>query len=133
MKIEAPNFDLPEYENSPYAILAELPFPIYITTNYDNFMEKALKDKRRNPVTEFCRWNPGAQLIYDGGDFESVVKKSKYSPVVEKPLVYHLHGVLDKPESMVLTEKDYINFIVNLNKLTIYCRRRLRQPCRKPL
>ena len=111
--IVAPNFDLPQYESSPYAILAELPFPIYITTNFDYFMEKALRDKRRNPVTEFCRWNPDAADFFDS---ETIIKKSKYTPVVAKPLVYHLHGVLDKPDSMVLTEKDYINFIVNLNK-----------------
>ena len=60
---------------------------------------------------------PKPSAVYDGGNFESVVKRSKYSPVVEKPLVYHLHGVQTIPESMVLTEKDYINFIVNLNKI----------------
>jgi len=31
-------------------------------------------------------------------------------------LVYHLHGVIDEPQSMVLTEKDYFDFAINLNK-----------------
>lgn len=112
-RIEVPNFDLPQQKDSPYAILADLPFPIYITTNYDNFMERALKDKRRNPVTEFCRWDPQAADLFD---FKSRVRKTDYTPDEYNPLVYHLHGVLDPPESMVLTEKDYISFIVNLNK-----------------
>ena len=32
-----------------------------------------------------------------------------------KPLVYHLHGEIDNPQSMVLTEDDYLSFIVNLS------------------
>ena len=112
-KIRPPDFGLDQFKDTPYRILAEFPFPIYITTNYDYFMEKALKDKFRTPVSETCRWNPKP----DEEEFELGTKKSKHVPTIEHPLVYHLHGVLDKPESMVLTEKDHINFIINLNKI----------------
>src|SRR5918995_270341 len=37
-KVSIPNFASKEYENTAYAVLADLPFPIYITTNYDYFM-----------------------------------------------------------------------------------------------
>src|SRR5436305_3221559 len=56
-EIIPPNFSLEKYKNTPYAVLADLNLPIYITTNYDNFMEKALKDKGKDPVSEFFVWS----------------------------------------------------------------------------
>jgi len=107
-----PNFALPEFINTPYALLASLNLPIYITTNYDYFMEKALKDFGKEPISEFCRWNnfakaAGIPSVFDNPD--------TYIPTEARPLVYHLHGDLETPQSMVLTESDYIDFIVSAN------------------
>ena len=77
-------------------------------------MEKALADKGRNPVSEFCRWNPENSAIFE---HDTILRKSKYQPNVNQPLVYHLNGVVDVPQSMVLTEKDYRDFIINLNRI----------------
>ena len=55
--IPPPDFSLPEYKNTVYAILADLNLPIYITTNYDHLMEQALINKGKDPKSEFCRWN----------------------------------------------------------------------------
>lgn len=52
-----PDFSLSENSDSPYAVLAELDLPIYITTNYDHCMESALKSRGKEPVSEFCRWS----------------------------------------------------------------------------
>jgi hypothetical protein len=107
-----PDFRLEEHRNTPYVILAELNLPIYITTNYDKFMEAALKSRGKDPVSEFCRWNKlgeagGITSVFDNG--------TQYLPTEARPLVYHLHGIIDQPQSMVLTEDDYIDFIVNLS------------------
>jgi hypothetical protein len=40
----------------------------------------------------------------------------KDKPSVSKLLVYRLHGDIDVPQSMVLTKRDYIDFVINLNK-----------------
>jgi hypothetical protein len=110
---EPPDFSLEEHRNTPYAVLADLNLPIYITTNYDHFMEAALKSKGKEPVSEFCRWNNYA----DAAGIESkLFKKSKYQPTVPQPLIYHLHGDINTPQSMVLTENDYIDFIVSLSR-----------------
>jgi hypothetical protein len=110
---EPPDFSLEEHRNTPYAVLADLNLPIYITTNYDHFMEAALKSKGKEPVSEFCRWNNYA----DAAGIESkLFKKSKYQPTVSQPLIYHLHGDINTPQSMVLTENDYIDFIVSLSR-----------------
>lgn len=50
-----PDFRLDEHRNTPYAVLADLNLPIYITINYDHFMEAALKSRGKDPVSEFCR------------------------------------------------------------------------------
>jgi SIR2-like domain len=99
-----------EDEDEPHRVLAELPLPIYLTTNYDNFMVQALRQAGRNPVEDFCRWTSresfGRSVFDDPRGFE---------PTVANPLVYHLHGLLERPESLVLTEDDYVDFLVNVS------------------
>ena len=56
-RIQVPDFSLEENKDTPYAVLADLNAPVYITTNYDLFMEEALRSKGKNPVSEFCVWN----------------------------------------------------------------------------
>ena len=53
-KLGPPDFDDPL---EPHAVLADLPLPIYITTNYDDFMTRALRHRRRDPQQEICKWN----------------------------------------------------------------------------
>ncbi|MGC1927949.1 MAG: TIR domain-containing protein [Candidatus Nitrosopolaris sp.] len=110
-KRESPDFSLPQYENTPYAFLAGLDLKIYVTTNYDLLMENALICKGKEPVSEFCRWNDKLLEIPS-----RIGRHSRYKPDKDKPLVFHLQGDINTPESMVLTEKDYFDFIINLNK-----------------
>ena len=54
-KAGSPNFDDPA---EPHTVLAGLPLPLYITTNYDDFMHQALtKQKEKNSKTFISRWN----------------------------------------------------------------------------
>jgi hypothetical protein len=92
----------------PHGVLAELPFPVYLTTNYDDFMVKALEARRKRPYREMCRWN---HLIEDEPSvFEA---QPDYQPHPATPLVYHLHGHT-RPESLVLTEDDYLRFLARM-------------------
>ena len=112
-KIAVPDFSLEKYRNTPHSVLADLNLPIYITTNYDEFMESALKSRGKTPDSEFSRWN---QFLNKQTNIHSVFEKIDYKPEREKPLVYHLHGQISYPRSMVLTETDYIEFLINLSK-----------------
>jgi hypothetical protein len=38
-----------------------------------------------------------------------------YSPSPANPLAYHVHGHSQNPSSLVLTEDDYIDFLVNIS------------------
>jgi len=76
-------------------------------------MEEALKSRGRNPVSEFFRWNNFSIMAGIPSAFD---RDRLYTPTSENPLVYHLYGHVDIPQSMVLTERDYIDFIINVSK-----------------
>jgi SIR2-like protein len=75
-------------------------------------MEVALQSRGKESVSEFCRWN---KLGEAGGLTSIFDHNTQYMPTAARPLVYHLHGIIDKPQSMVLTEDDYVNFLVALS------------------
>jgi len=71
-----------------HTILANLPLKAIVTTNYDNLLEKALSEKKRN-VTK---------IVYD-----------KQAPLAEanQLQIIKMHGDIDDPSTIVITKKDY--------------------------
>ena len=105
--VAPPDFSQPD---EPHGVLAGLPLPVYITTNYDEFMVKALVSHHKDPKRELCRWNELVRnhpSIFDSSD--------AYDPTPANPVVYHLHGHDEVPESMVLTDDDYLDFLVSIS------------------
>lgn len=103
-----PDFAGPE---EPHGILADLPLPIYLTTNYDDFMVQALASRGRSRFKrEICRWN--RSLIEE----QPSAFDDGYEPSVAEPVVFHLHGRADLFETMVASEDDYLDFLVNISK-----------------
>jgi len=113
---EAP---LPDFANpdEPHRILADLPLPVYITTNYDDFMTQALRSKyagdtkipHKDPRRELCRWN---EFISAGPS----IFDSDFEPNVANPVVFHLYGHTGAPESLILTEDDYLDFLASVSR-----------------
>jgi hypothetical protein len=68
----------------------------------------ALKDRGLNPSLRVCGWN---EFIRE--EKEAVIDGE---PDSDHPLVYHLHGHYERPQSLVLTEEDYLEFLVRLNR-----------------
>jgi hypothetical protein len=93
-------------------MLAALPLPIFVTTSYHDFLEVALRERAgKRPHTEICVWNDSLRAI------PSVFEHNPdYQPTPEEPLVYHLHGFDAYPESLVLTEDDYLDFLAYIAK-----------------
>jgi hypothetical protein len=89
-----------------HTALAKLGLPLYITTNYDDFMERALRAHSREPVVENCRWND--EMWQDLDDYP------EHKPTPRQPIVFHLHGDLGDEASILVTEDDYIDFTVSL-------------------
>jgi hypothetical protein len=91
--------------DEPHGVLADLHLNVYLTTNYDDFMVKALESRWKDPRREFYRWN---ELIREQPTLFD--KEPTYKPTAAQPLVYYLHGHTD-PNSVVLTEDDYLTFL----------------------
>lgn len=91
--------------DEPHAVLAALPIPVYMTTNYDDFMEQALRAQNKDPKREFSRWNDNVRNI------PSIFNDVMFEPTIESPVVFYIYGHTEVPESMVITEDDYLEFL----------------------
>jgi hypothetical protein len=96
-----------EFPNN-YRILASLRLPIYLTTNYDDFLTRALTAANRPPNVEVCRWNNRLH--------EKLGGYSRHEPTVNEPLLFHLHGEVSDASSLLVTDDDYIEFTVSLSQ-----------------
>jgi CHAT domain/SIR2-like domain len=95
----------------PHKVLAHLPFPIYITANPDNLLARALEEAGKTPEVVLCPWND-----YVERELTSVYDNERdYEPTPERPLVYHLFGQLREPQSLVLTEDDYFDYLIGVS------------------
>lgn len=117
-EIDLVDFNSQFKNSSPYNILANLDLPIYITTNYDKFLELTIsKSSNKESRSGLCRWNDNLiKYFRPFGDTSILEEENQYKPSTEKPLVYHILGHIDYPQSMVLTERDYFEYVINLNK-----------------
>ncbi len=106
--VEAPDF---EDACQTYATLARLPFSTVITTNYHPEMERALAARQITARHEFCRWN---RTLQDGRTLFDL--EPEYEPQPGQPLVYHLLGQFEHPESLVISEDDYLTFLVSVTR-----------------
>jgi hypothetical protein len=98
----------------PHRVLAGLPLPLYVTTNPDNLLADALRDAGKTPRVELFRWSADPAIewppsIYDPA---SAVYQPAWQPSAQEPLVYHLFGNLDAPDSLVLTEDSYFDYLM---------------------
>jgi len=108
-----PDFSQPDQRLDCIRALAELPLPVYMTTNYDDLLVEALRHTQppKNPRREICKWHGGLKAV------PTVFSTAaKYKPDHVNPVVFHLHGSNDYPSSLVLTEDDYLDFMVNISK-----------------
>jgi hypothetical protein len=126
-------------ENETHRVLAKLGLPVYITSNFDDYLERALLKEDRDVRVSVCRWNkfiPEDAPAYnpdpnpvkrglvpyaivgkdEGGALTYGAAEASYNPTVSNPLVYHIQGHMQWPGSLVVTEDDYFEFLLNTAK-----------------
>jgi len=81
--------------------LAKLPFSLVITTNYDQLFEQALRAEGKQPRVSV--YNP-----------EAVETREHLDPTSASPIIYKLHGDIGKRSSLVITDEDYIQFVLRM-------------------
>jgi hypothetical protein len=91
----------------PLQLLARLRLPIYITTSPFDFLERAIRADHREPRTQVCFWSEEPVTYLD----KSHKIDYNFVPTPENPLVYHIFGLEAYPESMILSEDDYLDFL----------------------
>lgn len=96
----------------PFAVLARLPVPIYITANPDTLLEDALQEQGKKVQSLYFCWKKS--LINNTENIEAFSRLAL--PDKDRPLVYHLFGRLDEPRSLVLTEDDYFEYLMWINR-----------------
>ena len=87
--------------------LAALDFPVVITTNYDLLFEKALRDAGKEPRVAI--YTPRLEETTD-----------YRKPTTQSPVVFKIHGCISRPESIVITDEDYIEFVLRMGNKEPY-------------
>jgi hypothetical protein len=87
--------------------LAELGFPLVITTNYDQLFESALIAVGKQP--RVAVYTPSLEATVDYRD-----------PTAESPVVFKIHGDILRPETIVITDEDYIQFVLRMSSKEPY-------------
>lgn len=113
-----PSYGSPDFSDPAqlHRVVADLRLPIYLTTNYDDFMREAFRHgtPRREVRRITCNWNPTRRQYASRSG--SPRTPPTLEATVEDPVVFHLHGTLDDPDSMVLTEDDYLDFLMYISQ-----------------
>ena len=89
-------------EGDAYRTVAAMPVPLFVTTNWTPLLEQALRAQGKRPGTVYFPWN-------DRGDWPD---PDAPATTPDEPLVYHLFGRYDDPDSLVLTEDDHFEWLV---------------------
>ena len=86
--------------------LAELNFPVVITTNYDSLFEQALAMRGKMPAPTLSVYEAN-----ENGPPRPTVDTTDL-PAADAPFVFKMHGDIRQRRSIVITEEDYIQFIL---------------------
>jgi hypothetical protein len=135
-KASPPDFEI---ENEPHRVLASLGLPVYLTSDFDDYLLRALRRAEKDVRVSLCRWNK--HIARDAPAFDpdpaqrdhipycTVTEGEEpgaltytpatdpiYKPSALNPLVYYFHGHFIWPASLVVSEDDYFEFLLNLSK-----------------
>lgn len=102
-----PRFD--RGDQDPLLVLANLPFRVLLTTSPYTFLEAALRRAGKTPLSTMICWRQ------DLRDPIEPPKDELHELDIQQPLVCHLFGLDSASNSLVLTEDDYLDFLVNVN------------------
>jgi hypothetical protein len=95
-----------------HTLIARLPVPIYVTANRDNLLRDALIEQGRQPHIQLCTWRSSGDQTSTYGP----PPEPGYVPSPEEPLIFHVFGNFQYPDSLVITEDDYFDFLIGVTR-----------------
>ena len=93
-------------EGDVYRTVAAMPVSVFVTTNWTLLLEQAMQARtpKKEPRTLYFPWN-------DRAEWPEPTLAAAEEPTEERPLVYHLFGRMEDPDSLVITEDDYFEWL----------------------
>ena len=95
-----------------HTLLARMPVPIYVNANRDNLLHDALVEQGKKPHIQLCTWRSRG----DKGETYGPPAEPEYVPNSDEPLIFHVFGNYHYPESLVITEDDYFEFLMAVTR-----------------
>jgi hypothetical protein len=112
--------------NEPLSMLASLNCPLYVTTNPDELLHRAVSEAQfdaatKAPHSEIARWKQELSRrtsIFDlpADPVAAAAASAEYSLDVKRPVIYKLFGSWSDTESLVITEDDYFDFLIGVTE-----------------
>ena len=116
-------FDVTAEPGSLHKLLAAMEtIPLYVTTNYDDLLERALEPRRPNVLVD--RLDKGLTIKTDSGAPELIdrtgsdLRNRLTDPETGKPtapILFKMHGSVDRKDrindSYLITEEDYVDYL----------------------
>lgn len=95
-----------------HTLLARMPVKIYVNANRDNLLHDALVEQGKKPRIQLCTWRSSGDKPEPHGPQAG----SDYVPSVDEPLIFHVFGNNQYPDSLVITEDDYFKFLIQVTR-----------------
>jgi hypothetical protein len=99
----------PDPGENPYNLLAKMGLSLYITSEQGDLLKQALMQAGRQPQVRLCPWNNSIRT-------KRTIWYYNDDPSPEQPLIYHLFGHFSEPASLVFTEDDIYDYLINLTE-----------------
>lgn len=100
----------------PYSVIAQFEAPVYLTTTYHNVLSKAVEDHlQQQGITYVAR----ERFFFNrSGAMSAIESESERASKInsQNPIVYYLFGRVDEPRSLVLTEDDHFEFLLDFDE-----------------
>jgi hypothetical protein len=91
-------------ETDPYRVVARLPATVFINASPDGLLTEALSEAGKTPLVRTAHWKFSP----------TSTEAEKLNPTEMNPLVLHVFGHFADPESLVLGEDDYLDYLMGV-------------------
>ena len=95
----------------PYTMLSGLPASIYLNASYHPMLLRILRAHGKSAEPVFAAWR--------GDQVPQKPQPKVARPTAESPWVYHIFGLFGKPDSLVLTEDDFFDYLIAASRLDL--------------
>jgi hypothetical protein len=116
-------FDIPSEPGALHAGLAAIPsIQLYVTTNYDDLLERALASRRPHVLVD--RLEKGLAIRTESGTQEPIARTDSdlrdrltnpQTGEPSAPILFKMHGSIDRKnranDSYLITEEDYVDYL----------------------